>query len=874
MAFINWEKKYKPLRFLTIVLWILLFIGFIFGAILLLLASKADLPTFEDLENPKYDLASIILDKNEEQVGKYYIENREQTDFEDISPNLLNALLSIEDARFYSHAGVDLQALFRVAFKTILLRQESSGGGSTISQQLAKLLYSRASLRGKSSFSRMNALLQIKLKEWITAVKLEKAFTKQEILAMYLNKFEFINGAHGIQAASEIYFDKDQKDLSVPEAATLVGMLQNPSRYNPVRFLDRTTERRNVVLYQMKRKKHIDKEAYDSISVKPIDLSSFKRSNQSEGPAPYFRSELTKWLKDLLEQERYHKPEGGEYNIYTDGLKIHSTIDLSIQKHAEAAVKVHMDWIQDRYWKVWKGMNPMTYEADSLQRIQRYESVMRRVYYSDRYIDLFKSTFSSLIDKVAQDYDGFELTEPALRIIFKAKNYKSGIDRFENPELISNYRKITNAAIWSDIKNKWNDFNDAYEKAFNKERELTVFDYKEGETLKTMTPMDSVRYHLRHLQAGLLAADPKTGYIKAWVGGIDHRYFKFDHVTSRRQVGSTIKPFVYSTAIAMQGISPCKEFDDIQYTIAPGDVGFFVKEEWSPANANGEFTGNKYNLYQGLLYSKNSISVRLIKEMGSVEVIRDLLHNVGIDKYEKHPSGRLLVPSIPSLCLGSVDLTVMEMTGAYTTFANNGVYTQPVFVDYIEDKNGKVIYKSTPQQKRAMNPVYNAVMVDMLKNNTGGRFGMGLKTENGGKTGTTNDYADAWFMAITPSMVVGTWVGGDEKWVRFYTLDDGQGFIMARPIFKEFMRRVEADEDLDYNPDLNFITPPSEYYDLIDCDRYKQVDVEIEQQERLEQASLNDEFGGEFGGEFEEEEFEEEFEELPFDTSGLRRDSI
>lgn len=873
MATINWEKKYKLLYILTIILWIGLIIGFTSVAVLLVTASKSNLPTFEDLENPKYDLASLILDRSGDQVGKYYIENREQTDYEDISINLLNALLSIEDARFYSHAGVDIQALFRVAFKTILLRQESSGGGSTISQQLAKLLYSRESLSGKASFARMKALLQIKLKEWITAIKLEKSFTKEEILSMYLNKFEFINGAHGIQAASEIYFDKDQKDLTIPEAATLVGMLQNPSRYNPVRFMERTIERRNVVLNQMRRNNHIDQPAYDSLAVKPIDLSNFRRSNQSEGPAPYFRSELTKWLKDLLEQERYHKPEGGQYNIYTDGLKIHSTIDLAIQEHAEQAVKVHMDWIQDRYWKVWRGMDPMTYEADSSQLIQRYESVLRRVYYSDRYIALFNRVFGSLIDQVEQDYNGFELTEPALRILFKAKNYERGIDKFDNIELKSVYRKITSKAIWTEIKSAWKDFNDLYEAEFNKEQKLTVFDYKKGEVQKTMTPLDSVRYHLRHLQAGMVVADPKTGYIKAWVGGTDHRYFKFDHVTSRRQVGSTIKPFVYSTAIAMHGISPCQEFDDIQYTIAPGDVGLYVDEQWSPANANGEFTGNKYNLYQGLLYSKNSISVRLVKEMGSVEVIRDLLHNVGIDKYEKHPSGRLLVPSIPSLCLGSVDLTVLEMTGAYTTFANNGVYTQPVFVDYIEDKNGKVIYKSTPQQKRALNPVYNAVMVDMLKNNTGGRFGMGMKTENGGKTGTTNNYADAWFMGITPTMVVGTWVGGDEKWVRFYTLDDGQGFVMARPIFKEFMRRVEADDELDYNPNLNFVTPPSEYYDLIDCDRYKQEDVEVEQQQRIELARRSDEFGGEFGEEF-GEEFEEELEDIPIDTSVARRDTI
>lgn len=866
MASIDWNKKRKLLRPIVILLWILGIIGFAAAAFALWSANESDLPSFEDLENPKYDLASLIYDHNGEVFGKYYIENREQVDFKDLSPVVLNALMSTEDTRFYSHAGVDLQALFRVAFKTVLLQQESSGGGSTISQQLAKLLYKRPSLKNTSKFARMMDLVSIKMKEWITAVKLETSYTKEEIISMYLNKFEFINGAHGIQSAAEVYFGKNQEELNVSEAATLVGMLQNPARFNPVRFEERTRDRRNVVLELLKKNDHIDKDAFDSLSVKPIDLSNFKRENHSDGPAPYFRIELTKWLKDLFDQDRYEKPEGGKYNIYTDGLKIYTTIDLGYQKHAESSVRDHMEWLQNRYWDRWKYKDPMTFEADSLQLVQRHESVMRRVHYSERYQGLFDKHFAEINKKVADQYEGFALTEPALRIIFDATNYQKGIQKLKEGKLQTNFNKITKESIWSEIKDVWKTFRSAYEKEFNTKMNLTVFDYKEGEVDKEMTPLDSIRYHLRHLQNGMMAADPKTGHIKAWVGGINHKYFKFDHVNSRRQVGSTIKPFVYATAIALSGISPCQEYDDIQYTVAPGDVGLFVDEEWSPSNANGEFTGNKYNLYQGLLYSKNSISVKLVKEMGSVEVIRDLLNNVGIDKKETHSTGRLLVPAIPSLVLGSVDLSVMEMTGAYTAFANNGVYTEPVFIDYIEDKNGKVIYRSTPNQKRALNPVYNAVMVDMLKNNTGGRFGLGVKTENGGKTGTTNEYADAWFMGITPNLVVGTWVGGDEKWVRFYTLDDGQGFVMARPIFKEFLKRIEADEELNYNPDMNFVTPPSEYYDIIDCDRYKQKDVEAEAQERILTTQVDDEFEEEefgFG-----DDFEEELEELPFEEEG------
>jgi len=864
LAAFKWHRKRPFLKYLAYLLWALFFIGVISVVITFMNISKADLPTFEDLENPKYDLASLVLDRNGEQFGKYYIENREQVDFDEISPNILNALLATEDSRYFSHSGIDVRALVRVAFKTVLLRQQSSGGGSTITQQLAKLLFNRASLRGKSSFGRMMALISIKLKEWITSVKLEKSYTKEEIMAMYLNKFEFINGAHGIEAAAEVYFGKNQEDLSVEEAATLVGMLQNPVKYNPVRFPEKSAERRNIVLEQMRKKRHLDKVAYDSLIVKPIDLSNFKRSSQSEGLAPYFRSELTKWLKKKLEEPRYSKVDGTKYNIYTDGLKIHTTIDLRYQQLAEESVFQHMRWNQNRYWDRWRNQNPLTFEADSLQLILRQESVDRRIHYSERYQNLFKTVFTALNQTADKEYNGFQFTEPALRRIFKAENYQSGVRSFENNNLRATYQDIIGKSIWKDVKDQWKSFRAQYDEIFNTKMTMKVFDYDEGEIEKEMTPLDSVKFHMRHLQAGTLVAEAKTGNILAWVGGINHKYFKYDHVNSRRQVGSTIKPFVYATAISIQGISPCQEFEDIQYTVAPGDVGLYVDEEWSPANANGEFTGNKYNLYQGLLYSKNSITVRLIKEMGSVEVIRDLLNNVGIDKEARYPNGRLVVPAIPSLCLGSVDLSVFEMTGAYTSFVNNGVYTEPVFIDYIEDKNGRIIYRSTPNQKRALNPLYNSVIVDMLQNNTGGRFGMGIKSQNGGKTGTTNDYADSWFMGITPNLVVGTWVGGDEKWVRFYNLDDGQGFVNARPIFQDFMKRLEAADSTGYDANATFIKPPEGYSDFVDCDRYKQVEPEVERQQTLDQQILTDEFEEEF------EEGFEEFDEEPIDTSGIR----
>ncbi len=863
----NWFKRLWSsqvekswLLWLSRFLWASAIIGVITSAIIIIVVAKSDLPTFEDLENPKYDLASIIYDANDVPYGKYYIENREFIEFRDLSPNIYNALLSVEDARYNNHSGIDFRALLRVAFKSVLLQQQSSGGGSTITQQLAKLLFKRSSLSGKSTINRAIALATIKFKEWITAVRLERSYTKEEIIAMYLNKFEFINGAHGIHSASEIYFGKDQRDIKIEEAAVLVGMLKNPALYNPVRFPDRSLGRRDVVLSMMRNNEKLDKTSFDSLKALTLDMSNFKRSSQSEGIAPYFRAELTKWLRPLLQQSQYHKPEGGIYDIYRDGLKIYTTIDTRYQVLAEEAVKEHLKEIQERYWRVWKHKDPFTFEAEGIQEELRREGLQRRIRDTDLYQDLYQQSFAEL-DKESRDQFDINLKEPTIRRLQKDIAYLDQIDS----DVRSKFKKLVRADLWKDITRIWGQFEKKVESAFDQEVEATLFSYdNDGIDIKTMSRRDSVLFHLRHLQAGVLSVDPKTGEIKAWVGGPSHEYFKYDHVTMRRQVGSTIKPFVYATAIGVQGIPPCQTFNDIQYTIAPGDANFHVDAEWSPSNANGTFTQNKYNLYQGLLYSKNSITVRIVKELGTVDPIRDLLHNVGIDKYERINGGRYVVPEVPSLALGSVDLSLLEMTGAYTTFANDGVYTKPTFISRIEDKNGKVIYQSTLEQKRALNKLYNAVLVDMLRNNVGGGFGLGIKIPAGGKTGTTNDYADGWFMGITPSLVTGTWVGGDEKWVRFYTLDDGQGFVMARPVFQKYMKKIEADPDIKFNTDVSFSDPPPGFQALADCSRYKQQDPEEEREiQRGQQEELN-----EFDDiELEEFELEEELPEI--DSSRL-----
>lgn len=852
----NETRKPRVYKWILWVLWAVILISVLSVFLLFYNLSKGDLPSFEDLENPEYDVASIVYDANGKAFGKYYVENRETISFDSLSPLILNALISTEDERFYNHCGIDYTALGRVAVKSVLLGQESSGGGSTITQQLSKLLFDRPNLRGLGKVKRTLKLVEVKLKEWITAVRLEKSYTKEEIIAMYLNKFEFINGAHGIQAAAQTYFGKNQQDLKVEEAAVLVGMLKNPSLYNPIRFPEKSKNRRNTVLRQMVKAQHLTESAYDSLKIKPIDMGNFKRSTFSEGPAPYFRAELTKWLRALFKREDIKKTDGREYNIYTDGLKIHTTIDLNYQKHAEAAVWEHMKWNQERYFRVWEGRNPWTYAADGKQRKIRKQVLDRNIRATDRYQSIRQKYLGDIIAKFRERYEETPFNDVTLASLVKVSEGKSTLQKEVRQELVDDdylddYKEIMSTKGWNQLLEKWDLFQDAFEEDFNRKIKMKVFDYNEAKEKEVeMSPLDSVKYHNQHLQSGFLAVDPHTGYIKAWVGGVNHQRFKYDHVNSRRQVGSTIKPFVYATAIALQGIKPCQTFDDVQYTIVPGDANFDLIDEWSPANANGKFTGNKYNLYHGLLYSKNSITVRLIKEMGTVEVLRDLLRNVGIDVDAEVIGDLPAVPNLPSIGLGAVNLPLMEMVGAYTTFANNGMYTEPVFVTHIEDKTRRVLYTGIPERKVALNPLYNAVMVDMLQNNVGGSYKMGLKSQIGGKTGTTNDYADGWFIGITPELVVGTWVGGDDKWIRFLTLNDGQGFVMARPIVEKFLRKVENDSLCDYNFKATFKEPPPGFFDMVDCEKFKEETPEEEQEEIQSDRDVNDAF---------EEEFEEEF---------------
>lgn len=836
----NRYLRNSALAVLGLVILIFVFIGF------------SDLPTFEDLENPKYDLATVIYDVHGVPFGRYYIEDRVAIDYPSLNPHVKNALILTEDERFFSHSGIDLRALARVGFKTLLFRQENSGGGSTITQQLAKQLFSRPKMSDMSAPRKILTLIGVKLKEWVTAVKLEKSYTKEEIMVMYLNKFEFINGAHGIEAAAQIYFNKSQKDLNAEEAATLVGMLKNPSLYNPKRFPEKCKIRRDLVLNLMHNADQIDKAALDTLIVKDIDMSLFDRKTQSDGPAPYFRAELTKWLKSLLETQNIKKADGTPYNIYTDGLKVYTTIDLNYQKHAEAAVVEHMRKIQKKYFRIWKNMDPWTFEADDVQKQLRADILEGQNKGSERYLKLREKMITSQLGDVEQKYAGLPMSDNVIKTLISISQNKTSWREATNAGKIDisnqdRYHRLLNSDLWQPLVTSYDKLQEVYQKEFSTPIKMKIFDYeKGGEKEVEMSPFDSVRYHKMIMQAGFLVLESNTGHIKSWVGGIDHKYFKFDHATMRRSVGSTMKPFVYTQAIAVQGISPCQEFDDIQYTIAPGDAGFEVNQEWSPANANEEFTGNKYNLFHGLLYSKNSITVRLLKEMGTVALVRDLMHNLGIDKNLRLEGGRLAIPNSPSICLGAVDLTLMEMTGAYSAFGNNGTYVQPIFVSRIEDKNGKIIYQGIPNRKTAINPLYNAVMLEMLKNNVGGQFSLNIKTKIGGKTGTTNDYSDGWFMGVTPNLITGVWSGGDDKWIRFLDLNDGQGYVMARPISELFFQKLEKDETSGYDYKANFPTPPAGFAEMIDCEKYKYIRPADERRTLLKDKLKNEEFDEEF----------------------------
>ena len=811
------QQRMSRYRLIIRWMWICFYAAIAAVSILFLSINFTAIPSFSELENPQSALASEVLANNNDVLGRYYIENRVPATFDELSPWLEKALVSTEDERFYNHCGIDARAIGRVAVRTVLLRDQSAGGGSTITQQLAKMLYSDRDFKGMGGVEKVFALVYRKLREWITAVKLEKSYTKHEIIAMYLNQVNFVNNAYGIRAASEIYFGTSPDKLKTEEAATLVGMLQNPSRYNPISRPERCIKRRMIVLSQMRFAGHITKEQYDVLKLKPLDMSKFRKVTFSDDNAPYLTAELKKDIKRILSDPNLVKSDGTPYDMYKDGLKIYTTIDPTYQKHAEEAMREHMKTLQKRFFAVWKGRDPWTYRVEDTKDdeiAQRQESLQSLVRSGERYINLRPKYLQNISEQLLARAG----MEPEDRDILNmlAEEKKSGsIAKLLSKKYISlddatAYRKIMDSDLWPELKKQWNALQTAIKKAYMTRTKMKVYSWNtpsfERDTF--MTPLDSLKYHRMFLQSGILAIDPATSEIKAWVGGINFKYFKFDHIRTPRQVGSTFKPFIYGTAMAQQDLTPCSQVYDMPVTIPAYYQNFKHGQDWTPKNASGSYTYKMITLKEGLKNSVNSVSAYLMKQMGGTEPVFDLLNNMGIDSTAR-------LPNSPTICLGAGDLTVWDMTGAYTTFARNGVFAKPYVIREIKDKNGKIIYSALPVEHLAIPEKANYMINQMLQYNVKGAPGINqLKTQVGGKTGTTNDYSDGWFMGVTPRLVVGTWVGGEDRWIRFNSLADGQGARMARPIFAGFIKKLEQDPKSGFSTTEKFKMPTGELPDL------------------------------------------------------------
>lgn len=820
------------------------------------------LPSVEELENPKSNTASLAFAADGQVIGRFFHQNRVPVSYDQLSPYLVDALIATEDERYLQHPGIDFRAVGRAFYRTLILGDESGGGGSTITQQLAKLMFTE-----KPSNNVVSRIMQ-KFKEWIIAVKLEASYTKEEIIALYLNKFNFINDAYGIKAAAENYFGKSQDSLKVEEAALLVGMLKNPNKYNPVRKPEVAKERRNVVLYQMLVNRKLSKSEFDSLKRLEIDMSRFRREKHYEGLAPYFRKELAKYVQEeIIAKNKLRNSDGKLYNVWTDGLKIYTTIDMRVQQHMEESMLEHMPKIQKRFFSVWHNRDPWQYKDPSKEpeemayEMNARSRVMKaKVRGSDRYQTMHEKLFSPSVQEISDLFGGYQLRDVDMDRMMVANTNKNYIAALLKEKQISNkladtYQKIMDSKAWPTVAAKWEKLQNAVEKDFNKPVKMRIFTWDAKNNYEkdtTISPYDSIKYLSMFLQLGSVAIDPTTGFVKGWVGGINHKYFQYDHVTSDRQVGSTFKPFVYATAINMLGISPCQRVNDVAWTIHQGEGGFGLLEDWTPHNVDESYTGNSYTLFEALQKSKNTVSVYLMKQLGDVEPVRNLVNNMGLDKYaikRIDPKGRDIdtifrVPRQPSICLGACDLKVLELTGAYSTFANNGVWNKPIFITEIRDKQGKTIYTELGDERTALNPGPNYVMVEMLRAVADEASGFGsLKSDIGGKTGTTNDYVDGWYVGITPRLAVGTWVGGDERWIRFLSSRDGIGGQMARPYFARLMRSLENDPKVGLDTTVTFLRPPGDLGITYDCWTYRRGDSGNNRENKTPPAPRNENFG-------------------------------
>jgi penicillin-binding protein 1A len=748
----------KQLKKWVIGFW-LTFLGGILAFVLIIFFAKwgmfGRMPNVEELTNPKSYLASEIISIDGKVIGKYFLENRTNVTYDEMSPWVAQALISTEDERFMNHSGIDFRSLFRA-----IVMLGKAGGASTITQQLAKMLFTE-----QVSRSKVERVFQ-KVKEWVIAVELEKRYTKEEIISMYLNRYDFLNLAVGIKSASSIYFNTSPDSLNILQSATLVGMLKNSALYNPIRRAELVTNRRNTVLRQMVRNDFLTEEVYDSLKAEPL-LLDYQKADHNEGLATYFREYLRAYMAEWIEKNP--KPDGSYYNLYTDGLKIYTTIDSRLQRYAEEAAQAHLSNLQDIFFKHWDGRKNAPFSNISQKEIdQLMDQAMRR---SDRY----------------------------------RNHLKEGMSK------------------------------DSIKIMFNTPTEMRVFSWH-GDIDTIMTPMDSIRYSKYFLQCGLMSVEPESGFIKAWVGGIDHRFFQFDHVYSaRRQVGSTFKPFVYATAIDQKGYSPCYKVSNVPVRFEKEEWGLL--QDWQPKNSDNKY-GGELSLKEGLAKSVNTITAFLMKQVKPKAVI-NMARQLGVEGD---------IPDQPAICLGTPDLSVYEMVGAYSTFANHGIYIEPTAILRIEDKNGIVLQEFTPVSREVMSAETAYVICDLLKGVTQYGTGVRLRTKGGvdnykhlgnpvtgypygfenpiaGKTGTTQNHSDGWFMGMVPNLVTGVWVANEDRAVHFRSLELGQGATLALPIWGMYMKKALADPNLGISRG-DFEKPKDGLSIELDCRKFGQsVDI-------------------------------------------------
>ena len=749
-------KKYRVFYY---GFWVFFIFGFgsFFG--LFYLASTGglgEMPDFRQLENPNTNLASQIISSDNQLLGKFHFgENRTPIEYDELPKQLIDALIATEDERFYSHSGIDFKATVRA-----VVYLNKKGGASTISQQLARQLF--VGVRSKNIFE---AITQ-KAKEWVLAVRLERQYTKEEIITMYLNIYDFGYNGDGIKSASNIYFGKEPMELNIEESAMLVGMLKNSSLYNPMRRPELVKSRRNVVFNQMKRNSLLDESIIDSLKALPLEITYTPQSHR-EGLATYFRAYLQEFMKDWAKDNT--KEDGSKYNLYLDGLKIYSTINYEMQGYAEESVKAHMANLQREFF------NQNTPELNPTAPFLDLES------------------------------------EDSIKI------FKNAMKRSER---------------WRKMRNSGKSEEEMFE-TFEKEVPMSIFSWN-GNIDTIMKPIDSIRYYKHFMQVGMMSMEPQTGHVKAWVGGINYKHFQYDHVKQgKRQIGSTFKPFLYATAIDQLKLSPCDSLPDAIYCIEPNKFG--NPEPWCPTNSSDKYGGMR-TLKNALANSKNTISAQLMDKVGP-KPVADLARNLGIESF---------IPDVPAIALGTPDLSVYEMVGAYGAFANQGIYVKPTMITRIEDKNGILLYQSSPETKDVISEESAYVTLNLLEGVT--KFGSGARLRHdipedernpvykdvvtgypykfqnaiAGKTGTTQNQSDGWFMGMVPNLVTGVWVGAEDRATHFETIAYGQGATMALPIWGLYMKKCYENENLGIS--LEDFLAPEELNIPIDCESIKPIE--------------------------------------------------